>query len=121
VAILAGDLDLDQPIGAKSRQILLATEHRTCLWLCLTIDGFGDTFKNKLWPNLESIKWLPSSVEDAYEKTLDKVPERQREVVKTILHIIVTTRRPVKVGEIAVAAETATSSDPRFCKDSDLA
>jgi hypothetical protein len=104
VAILAGDLDLDQPTGAKPRQILLAIEHRTCFWLYLTIDGIGDTFKNKLRPNLGSIKWHPSSVEDAYEKILDKVPERQREVVKRILHIIVTARRPVKVGEIAVAA-----------------
>src|SRR5271156_180388 len=121
VAILAGDLDLDQPTGAKPRQILLAIEHRTCLWLYLTIDGIGDTFKNKRWPNLESIKWLPSSVEDAYEKILDKVPERQREVVKRILHIIVTARRPVKVGETAVAAGIATSSDPQFYKDSDLA
>lgn len=102
-------------------QILLAIEHRTCLWLYLTIDGIGDTFKNKRWPNLESIKWLPSSVEDAYEKILDKVPERQREVVKRILHIIVTARRPMKVGEIALAAGIATSSDPWFYKDSDLA
>jgi hypothetical protein len=120
VAILAGDLDLDQPTGTKPRQILLAIEHQTCLWLYLTIDGIGGTFKNKRWPNLESIKWLPSSVEDAYEKILDKVPERQREAVKTILHIIVTACHPVKVGEIAVAAGIATSSDLRFYKDSDL-
>jgi len=106
--ILARDLDLDQPTGAKPRQILLAVEHRTCLWLYLTIDGIGDTFKNKRWPNLESIKWLPSSVEDAHEKILDKVPERQKEVLKRILHIIVTARRPVKGGEIAVAAGIAT-------------
>ena len=66
-------------------------------------------------------KWLPWSVEDAYEKILDKVPERQREVVKRILHIIVTACRPVKVGEIAVAVGIATSSDPWFYKDSDLA
>jgi len=69
---------------------------------------------------LESIKWLPSSVEDAYEKILDKVPERQREMLKRMLHIIVTARRSVKGGEIAVAAGIATPSDPRFYNDSDL-
>jgi hypothetical protein len=37
------------------------------------------------------------------------------------LHIIVTVRRPAKVGEIAVAARIATSSDPWFHKGSDLA
>jgi hypothetical protein len=116
---MAGNLDPDQPTRAKPKQTLLAIEHRTCLWLYLTIEGISGTFKNKLWPNSELIKWLPSSVEDAYEKILDKVPERQREVLKMILHIIVAACHPVKVGEIA--AGIATSSDLRFYKDSDLA
>jgi hypothetical protein len=59
-------------------------------------------FKNKLWPNLESIKWLPSSIEGAHEKVSDKFPERQRGE-DDIAHYV-TTRCPAKVGEIAVAA-----------------
>jgi hypothetical protein len=47
--------------------------------------------------------------------------EKQKGVMKTILHIIVSMRRPLTVGEMAVAAGIATSSDPRFHNDSDLA
>ena len=89
VAKLATDLKLDDQTKGRLETKLLEMEHRTYLWLYLAIQGIYETYRNSLRPEEASINSFPSSVEDAYEKILSRVPEEQRGKVKKILQIVV--------------------------------
>jgi ankyrin repeat protein len=113
VAKLATDLKLDGHTKEQLKAKLLKMEHRTYLWLYLAIEGIYKTYQNSLRPEKASIKSLPSSVEDAYEKILSRVGEEQRGNVKKILQIVVGARRPLTVQEMAMALGIATSDKPK--------
>lgn len=105
VAILSKQNDQKARTTEKLEQKLLSMEHRTYLWLHLVIQDIKDTFKTSLQPDSESIESLslPTSVEDAYEKILTRVPKNRREEVIRIFHIIVGARRPFTTSEMAIA------------------
>ena len=105
VATLADENGLSPCKTEKLKQKLLDMEHRTYLWLHLAIQDIENTFKRSLQPDSESIEslLLPTSVEDAYEKILTRVPKTQKEVVTHIFHIIVGARRPLTTSEMAMA------------------
>ncbi|KIX01149.1 uncharacterized protein Z518_08874 [Rhinocladiella mackenziei CBS 650.93] len=113
VGKLATDLKLDDDIKDRLETRLLEMEHRTYLWLYLAIESIHRTYRNSLRPEEVSIKSLPSSVEDAYEKILSRVDQEQRGNVKKILQIVVGARRPLHVEEIAIALGIATSAHPK--------
>ena len=110
VGKLATDLRLDDDIKDQLETQLLEMEHHTYLWLYLAIESIYQTYRNSLRPEEASIKSLPSSVEDAYEKILSRVDQEQRGNVKKILQIVVGTRRPLHVDEMAIALGIATST-----------
>jgi ankyrin repeat protein len=87
------------------KQKLLAMKHRTYLWLHLVMHDIENTFSRSLRPDSASIEslLLPSSVEEAYEKILRRVPKREEETVIQIFHIIIGARRPLTTGEMAMA------------------
>ena len=87
---------------------LLAMKHRTYLWLYLAIDGIRSTYQNSLRPDEESIESLPSTVEESYEKILERVSYKARDTVYQILQIVVGARRPLTVDEMAVALSVIT-------------
>jgi ankyrin repeat protein len=105
LAALSEENGLEPRTIKKLEQELLAMEHRTYLWLHLVIQDIRDTFKTSLQPDSESIKSLslPTSVEDAYEKILTRVPENRKEETTRILHIIIGARRPLTTSEMAIA------------------
>jgi Ankyrin repeats (3 copies)/NACHT domain len=105
VATLADENSLSPSTTEKLKQKLLDMENRTYLWLHLAIQDIKNTFKRSLQPDSESIEslLLPTSVEDAYEKILTRVPETQKEVVTHIFHIIVGARRPLTTSEMAIS------------------
>jgi hypothetical protein len=103
VAKLTQDNQLSQRTKQNLEQRLLAMEHRTYLWLHLAIEGIQDLYRNSLQPDTELIEWVPSSVEDAYEKILCKVDSKYTKTVTTLLHMIVGARRPLTTAEMAVA------------------
>ncbi|ERF68928.1 hypothetical protein EPUS_09418 [Endocarpon pusillum Z07020] len=109
VSKLAEELSLKPETKTRLEQKLLQMEHRTYLWLYLAISHVYETYRNSLRPDYESIESLPSSVEAAYEKILEKVISRMRDTVKTILRIVVGARRPLTTGEMALALDVATS------------
>jgi hypothetical protein len=88
---------------------LLAMEHRTYLWLYLAIEGIRSIYRDSLRPDEESIESLPSTVEGAYEKILERVTDRVRNTVYQVLQIVVGARRPLTVDEMAVALSVATT------------
>lgn len=110
---LARDLLLDDQTKGQLETKLLEMEHRTYLWLQLATESVYDTYRHSLHPEHASISLLPSSVEDAYEKILNRVSEGQKDMVKKILLIIVGARRPLTIEEMAIALGIAISTDPK--------
>jgi ankyrin repeat protein len=115
VATLANQIGLSSSTTEKLKQKLLDMEHRTYLWLHLAIQDIENTFKRSLRPDSESIEslLLPTSVEDAYEKILTRVPKTQEEMVTNIFHIIVGARRPLTTSEMAIALSILCRRDPQ--------
>ena len=101
------------PINAKARlkTKLLSMEHRTYLWLYLAIEGIKETLQKSPRPSEEEIQSLPLTVEDAYEQILERGARWNRDNALKILQIIVGARRPLTVGEMAVAFGVATSPE----------
>jgi ankyrin repeat protein len=114
---LANELGLRESTSSRLEQTLLAMEHRTYLWLHLAIDDVYTTLQKSLRRDEEPIESVPSSVEAAYEKILCRVPESLCQRVKLILRIIVGARRPLAVGEMALALGLATSEQHKTSAD----
>jgi ankyrin repeat protein len=117
---LADELDLHESTSARLEQSLLAMEHRTYLWLHLAIHDIRMTLRDSFRPDEESIESVPSSVEGAYEKILARVAKVQHRKVKLILQIIVAARRPLAVGEMALALGLATSKQHRISTNAQI-
>jgi hypothetical protein len=119
---LAETVPLSPELHHRIEQQLLQMEHRTYLWLHLAIGDIRTTFKRSLRPTEHSISQIPipPSVNAAYEKILGRVPENQWDTVKQILEIIVAARRPLTIGEMAMALGIATCSKPRTTKQAGL-
>ncbi|OJJ85924.1 uncharacterized protein ASPGLDRAFT_65124 [Aspergillus glaucus CBS 516.65] len=92
----------------KLEQQILQMEHRTYLWLHLAINDIRTTLQDSLRPADEPIQPIPSSVNAAYARILDRVPSNQVNTVKKILQIIVGARRPLTIEEMAMALGLAT-------------
>ncbi|CAG8248281.1 unnamed protein product [Penicillium salamii] len=110
---LADTGPLSEDIRQRLEERLLGMEHRTYLWLYLAIDDIRSTFENSLCPAEESVQLIPSSVGQAYEKILSRVPPGQESIVKKVLQIIVGARRPLTIAEMATALGLARSPQSR--------
>jgi hypothetical protein len=110
VTKLAEDLELKSELKNKLEDKLLNLEHRTYLWLHLSINNIYDTYRNSFRPEEEVVESLPSTVEDAYEKILSRIAGTQRSRVKQILQIVVGARRPLTIEEMAIALGISASS-----------
>ncbi|KAJ9480589.1 hypothetical protein VN97_g12962, partial [Penicillium thymicola] len=110
---LAEVAQLPPKVHQRVEQQLLQMEHRTYLWLHLAIDDIRTAFKRSLRPAENSVTLIPPSVNAAYEKILSRVPADGMDTVKKILEIIVVARRPLTIGEMAVALGIATYSEAR--------
>ncbi|KAK7420625.1 hypothetical protein QQZ08_010317 [Neonectria magnoliae] len=115
-------LHLDQEVRNALQARLLATPHRTYLWLHLVWDDMlNNSGMRTKKAFLKKIDSLPSTVEDAYEKILSRHDRGRREEVETLLHIVVGARRPLTLGEMDVAFQLATDSpDATAQKDLEL-
>ncbi|THY83110.1 hypothetical protein D6C93_08986 [Aureobasidium pullulans] len=120
VSQLAKELGLRESTSVRIEQTLLAMEHRTYLWLHLAVDDIRKTLQGSFRLDDEAIESVPSSVEHAYEKILARIAPEQHQKVKLILQIIVGTRRPLAVGEMALALGLATSMQYRTCAEAQL-
>jgi hypothetical protein len=90
------------------------------LWLYLAIEGIYETYLNSLRPEEASIRSLPVSVEDGYEKILNRVSGDQKSHVHKILQIVVGARRPLTVQEMAIALGIATSTESKSLREVQL-
>ncbi|KAK7905423.1 hypothetical protein LTR67_000145 [Exophiala xenobiotica] len=110
---LATEKKLDDDTKNRLMTQLLGMQHRTYLWLHLAIDNIYQTFHECLRLEEASIKSLPSTVEDAYEKILARVTEEQKYTVKKILQIVVGAHRALTIQEMAITLGIATSVQPK--------
>ncbi|KAL8846162.1 MAG: hypothetical protein Q9221_008730 [Calogaya cf. arnoldii] len=106
---LALDLQLGESTKDQLKFKLLEMKHRTYLWLYLAMEEFREQYRQSFRPHKESIVSLPSTVEDAYEKILERGAARNKDNVYKILRIVVGARRPLTVSEMAVALGVDTS------------
>ncbi|KAB8244890.1 hypothetical protein BDV35DRAFT_381881 [Aspergillus flavus] len=74
---LATISSLSTDVEQQLRYQLLQMEHRTYLWLYLAIDDIRNRFQESLDPTEVSIELIPSSVNEAYERILARVPLNQ--------------------------------------------
>ncbi|KAL3422946.1 Ankyrin repeat domain-containing protein 50-like protein 3 [Phlyctema vagabunda] len=112
---------LSETTSQYLEQWLLKMENRTYLWLHFAMHSIEDKFRTSLQPDSESIESLelPSSINDAYEKILRNIKSSDEKRATTIFHIILGARRPLLIGEIAVALQLAMNpdADARFCDE----
>ncbi|KAL8863359.1 MAG: hypothetical protein Q9178_000039 [Gyalolechia marmorata] len=106
---LASDLKFGASTKDRLKCELIAMKHRTYLWLYLAIEGIREQYRESFRPHKESIISLPTTVEDAYEKILERGAARNKDNVYKILRIVVGARRPLTVSEMAVALGVDTS------------
>ena len=110
MAQLAADLNLNTQTEHLIETELLKMKHRTYLWLHLAKEDIYQTYRKSLRRNQESIKLIPSTVEQAYEKILSRISKEDESTVRQILRIIVGARRPLAINEMAIALGVATST-----------
>ncbi|RMZ21382.1 hypothetical protein D0859_14601 [Hortaea werneckii] len=96
-------LRLPEKLRECLRKRLLDTENRTYLWLHLAIKSIPETLLNSFQPEKEPFDFLPSTVDDAYEQILSRIDESNQDKARRILQIVVGSRRPLKVPEMAIA------------------
>ncbi|THX83522.1 hypothetical protein D6D04_02950, partial [Aureobasidium pullulans] len=120
VSHLATELGLRESTSSRLKQSLLAMEHRTYLWLHLAIEDVRTTLRDSFKPDEEAVDSVLLSVEGAYEKILARVTPAQHQKAKLILQIIVGARRPLSVGEMALALGLATSKHCRTSMDAQI-
>lgn len=82
-------------------------QHRTYLWLYLSMDKIRKTYQSSLYPNIVVIKSLPQSIEEAYERLLQRIDRKYWSNARQVLLIIVGARRPLTVREMAYALDSA--------------
>lgn len=109
VSEVSHDLDLSTETTEKLERRLLQMNHRTYLWLYLAMDEIRTALRDSLVPETEIVESLPVSVEEAYTKILDRVTQKNLDIVKSILLIVVAARRALTTGELALALGIAMS------------
>ena len=62
------------------------------------MEEIRETYQNNLYPDEVQIDSLPTSVDDAYERILQKINARQKPNAQKALLVILGARRPVVLG-----------------------
>lgn len=120
VAKMGDDLSLATRIKQRIEQTLRNMEHRTYLWLHLTIGEIRTRLRDSFRPEEVPVSALPASVEEAYDQILRRITDEQRDTVKKIFSIILGARRALTVAEMALALGV-TSEAPFIKSLSDVA
>lgn len=104
---LASEFQLTKQTQITLQERLLQMKHRTYLWLYLAMEGIRATCRDSIFPDEIHIDSLPKSVEDAYERMLSKIEDKQRSRARKILLIIIGASRPLSIQEMALALGAA--------------
>ncbi|KUL86942.1 hypothetical protein ZTR_05311 [Talaromyces verruculosus] len=98
---------------------LLAAPHRTYLWVYLVFEDFKSQDFRRTKRGVDAIiNTLPESVNEAYEKILQKSKKNERSMVRKALSIILAARRPLSLAEMNIAVNV--NIDSKTDEDLDL-
>ncbi|KFA81656.1 hypothetical protein S40288_09958 [Stachybotrys chartarum IBT 40288] len=88
------------------------TSHRTYLWLYLVFDYLGRVDFKKTLKGLEStMTTLPRSINEAYENILNKSNNKEHQMVRKVLSVILAASRPLTLSEMNVAVNIEDTSE----------
>jgi ankyrin repeat protein len=108
-------LDMSKHLLSK----LLAVPHRTYLWVYLVFEDFKSQDFRKTKKGVDAIiNTLPESVNEAYEKILQKSKKNERSMVRKALSIILAAKRPLSLAEMNIAVNV--NIDSKTDEDLDL-
>ena len=113
---LAKEKELTDSIQTHLEQRLLGISHRTYLWVYLVFDYLKQVIKKTKKTIDAVISTLPKSVNQAYEKILNRSKEEDK--VRKTLSIILAANRPLTLKEMNVAVNI--ESSPRSTSEEDL-
>ncbi|KAI7971989.1 hypothetical protein EIK77_007588 [Talaromyces pinophilus] len=83
---------------------LLAVPHRTYLWVYLVFEDFKSQDFRRTKKGIDAIiNTLPESVNEAYEKILQKSKKNERSMVRKALSVVLAARRPLSLVEMNIA------------------
>jgi ankyrin repeat protein len=117
VQAISEELGLKMTDQQQFENALLSVQNRTYLWLHLILEEIQKSIGLHRWSSLEKfLKKLPTSVEDTYEKILEKC--HNPEQVRRLLHIILGVKRPLNTAELNVASNV--SPHWKNCRDVNL-
>lgn len=98
---------------------LLAVPHRTYLWVYLVFEDMKSQDFRRTKKGVDAIiSALPESVNEAYEKILQKSKKNERSMVRKALSIILAARRPLSLAEMNIALNV--NIDSKTDEDLDL-
>lgn len=98
---------------------LLAAPHRTYLWVYLVFEDIKSQDFRRTKKGVDAIiNTLPESVNEAYEKILQKSKKNERSMVRKALSIILAARRPLSLAEMNIAVNV--NIDSKTDEDLDL-
>lgn len=103
------DTDLE-----RLRRQLLHMQHRTYLWLYLAMEEVRKLCQDSIYAGEMEIESLPKSVEEAYERILSKIKDKQKALARQVLLIIIGARRPLSLDEMAQALVAARAHKHRL-------
>ncbi|KAF4555457.1 Ankyrin repeat-containing protein 21 [Elsinoe fawcettii] len=87
----------------RLRDVLRSRKNRTYLWLHIVLDYIDNEMRDALKPDQCIITSVPPTLDAAYQSILDKAPKKERATVRNIFKIVVAARRPLLIGEMAIA------------------
>ncbi|KAH8586885.1 hypothetical protein B0O99DRAFT_469781, partial [Bisporella sp. PMI_857] len=100
---LSKSKDLDPPIKSCLEKRLQETHHRTYLWVYLVFDYLEkENFKRTSKGVEATIATLPRSVNEAYNRILNKSKDKEH-LIRRALSIILAASRPLTLSEMNVA------------------
>ncbi|KAH7322566.1 hypothetical protein B0I35DRAFT_183940 [Stachybotrys elegans] len=103
---------LNSDIKSHLEKRLQETSHRTYLWVHLVFDYLeGVDFKKTLKGLESTMTTLPKSVNEAYEKILNKSNDKERRMVRKVLSVILAASRPLTLSEMNVAVNIEDTSE----------
>ncbi|EPE31353.1 alpha/beta-Hydrolase [Glarea lozoyensis ATCC 20868] len=110
----------DIPIGKDIEEILINSlrnmDNRTYLWLHLILDEVRNTLESSEGKLNKLLAEIPSSVDAAYERILNRVTEKRLvRQARTLLHIVVSAERPLTWREMNIVLAVLEKQEGKNC------
>lgn len=113
---LSAQKNLTSEIKSKLAARLRSISHRTYLWVYLIFKHLEEGIFKKTLKGIEStIATLPSSINEAYERILNKTKERP--IVQRALSIVLAANRPLTLAEMNIALSVVETSQNTYDLD----